>query len=163
MPFYVEETPFLEGRYLAEVKYAEEKTSAAGNPMIVLTLKDATTGKKLCIDRLVFSDGAMNMTKRRLVALGMRKSKDPIGEMNADDFIGRRAFVHLVLGEFKGEPRIEVDANAKGTMAGYEPEFADGAMPSPPPPRAISHPDAKPPLEDEASLESPLHPGEVPF
>jgi len=76
------------GEYDAIVASAAEKTSKAGNDMIVLTLEIDHDGRTYKVwDYLTFSEAAMGVVKIKCSALGMSEAFES-GTLGAEQFLG---------------------------------------------------------------------------
>jgi hypothetical protein len=89
--------PIPDGSYSAEIVYAEEGTSKAGNPKIDLRWKviDGEFEGRLVFDVLTFTPAALFRVKNTLKALGWEDSFS--GEVAAEDLIGRQATIVVSL------------------------------------------------------------------
>jgi hypothetical protein len=108
MPSYKQQIPeaplqaWPPGIYEVEIISAEEKTSRAGNDMIVLkvqVLQDGETKGGKIMEHLVFSPKAVWKVDQVRQALGETIVPDEEVEVEADDFIAKRGKVALIIDE----------------------------------------------------------------
>lgn len=98
------------GLYIAKIKNVEQSESAAGNPMLVVSLaltKDRRNGsfKGATIRTWVALTKAADFKVRELVeAAGLRPGKT----IDPDDLVGKTVQVRIKTGTFNGETRSEV-------------------------------------------------------
>ena len=114
---------FEPGVYLAEIENCTQKFSKAGNDMFVVRWRavDFDIKASLCMDFIVFSDGAAGLLRAKLGVLGF----DPGQVVQPADLIGRRACLLIIHDEHEGRVSCKVDTNFDdGCKAGYWPEDA---------------------------------------
>lgn len=101
------------GLYEAEVIDVKQKsTKENSDEMWALRFKDVKTGKTICFDNLVFSTGGCGIAFTKLKHLGIVKGPDGY-ECQADDLVGLRADLILVVEEFKGKKKLVPDFSAE--------------------------------------------------
>lgn len=114
-----------EGKYLAEVKRAEEKHTKTGDIMFILEFKDVTTGASLVTDFLSFGKAGYGMAKSKLQSLGLVAHGVKGFDITPSECVGARAFIFIKHEIYNDKEVAKVDI--KQGIVGYEPEF--GAPP----------------------------------
>lgn len=118
---------FEPGIYLAVVKGCDEKKSKKnGTPYFNLRLHDDETGELLCWDTAMLDGNGKGIGIAKLKALGFFQSDEP-ERVDAEDVIGRRAWVRVAWDTYEGKTRLKVETRMEPDFdLGYWPE---GEMP----------------------------------
>ena len=110
-----------EGPYMIEVAEADERTARrSGAPYINVRLKIIEgdwEGKASIWDNLMMGGKGVGIGIRKAAGLGLEL--EGVAQVDADDFIGRRAVCHIVHGEYDGKKNLKVDIE-QGDYAGYD-------------------------------------------
>lgn len=100
------------GLYEAEVVDVKTKTTEKNDEMWALRFKDTKTGETICFDNLVFSKGACGFAFTKLKQLGIEKGPDGY-QCEAEDLIGLRTGLTLVIETYKDKDKLVPDFNAE--------------------------------------------------
>lgn len=100
------------GLYEAEVVDVKEKTTKDNDEMWSVRFKDVKTGETICFDNLAFGKAAKGIAFTKLKYLGIKEGADGY-ECNAEDLIGLRTNLTLVIDTYQGKDKLVPDFNAE--------------------------------------------------
>ena len=128
-----------EGVYLAEIASAESRQSQAGDAMVNIALSEVGSRRHICYDNLMMNGRGAGIGVKKALSLGIAERYKEEGEKRVrvsppEHWKGHRAVVTVIMGEYKGKKRLEVDFGADGF--GYAPEdtWDPSRTPEAPPP-----------------------------